>query len=74
MLAPPAPAPLQYGTVAGLKIPVKGNDLCNLYVKWSTVAGAETALKALSGRKFDGRVVGVTSVPEAEFQSMVDGA
>ncbi|KAL1529751.1 hypothetical protein AB1Y20_000687 [Prymnesium parvum] len=63
----------KYGTVEAIKIPVKGNELCNLYVKWSTLSGAEAALKALAGRKFDGRVVGVSSVPEAQFDALIDG-
>lgn len=63
----------QYGVVEAIKIPIKGNDLCNLYVKWGTLSGAEAALKALSGRKFDGRVVGVTPIPEPEFETLLDG-
>ena len=35
----------QYGKVDMIKIPVTGNDACNIYVKWSTLAGAENALK-----------------------------
>ena len=35
----------QYGKVEALKIPVTGNDACNLYVKWASLEGAAAALK-----------------------------
>uniref|UniRef100_A0A6S9X0L7 RRM domain-containing protein n=2 Tax=Chrysotila carterae TaxID=13221 RepID=A0A6S9X0L7_CHRCT len=63
----------EYGKLEAIKIPITNNPNCSVYIKFSTTAEAQTALKGLSGRKFDGRVVQVTSVPEAHFSALADG-
>lgn len=63
----------KYGNVQAIKVPISANPDCSVYIKFSNASEASTALKALSGRKFDGRVVGVTSVPEAQFTAILDG-
>lgn len=62
----------KYGTVEGIKIPVAGNDECNIYVKFDTREAAGVALSKLSGRKFDGRVVGVSAYGVDQFEALVD--
>ena len=47
---------LQYGEVLLIKIPVTGNDACNIYVKWATMAGAEAALKVALNDSCVGRL------------------
>jgi len=63
----------KFGTVDRMKIPVAGNEACNLYIKWTTTEAAEKAIISLSSRKFDGRTVGVTSFPEDQFDALADG-
>ena len=63
-----------YGAVAEIRIPVSANEQCEVYVKWSEPAAAAKALASLTGRKFDGRLVGVTPTADAKFDAVVDGA
>jgi len=63
----------KFGAVRAIKIPTRGNDNCKVYIKFSNIAEAGAALKSLSGRKFDGRVVEVTPLSEAQFDGVVDG-
>lgn len=63
----------KFGTVKSMKVPVSGNDGCMVYIQFSTVLEAGVALKSLSGRKFDGRTVEVISIPEPQFDTLVDG-
>ena len=65
---------VKHGVVKQIKIPVAGNSEGRLYIQFETAAAAAATLRALSGRKFDGRVVTVTTMPESEFASVVDGA
>lgn len=62
----------KFGTVRMIKIPTIGNENCKVYIKFASTAEASTALKALSGRKFDGRTVLVTSIPEAHFDGIAN--
>lgn len=62
----------KYGKVEGIKIPVAGNDECNIYVKFDSKQSAGVALSKLSGRKFDGRVVVVTAFDLEKFEALVD--
>ena len=63
----------KFGTVQAIKIPLAGNDDASLYVKWSAAKEAAAALKSFANRKFDGRVVAVSHVPEADFHTLKDG-
>merc|ERR1712087_204474 len=63
----------KFGTVQAMKVPTSGNENCKVYIKFSTIPEASAALKQLSGRKFDGRVVEVTTIPELQFDAIVDG-
>lgn len=63
----------KFGTLESIKIPLTGNDDCCIYVKFATVEAAGKAFKSLSGRKFDGRVVEVTPMSEADFAGLQDG-
>ena len=63
----------QYGEVREMKVPVKGNAQCTLYVRFATAAAASRAVAALQGRKFDGRVVGVALFSEDAYEALVDG-
>jgi splicing factor U2AF subunit len=63
----------KFGKVLAMKIPTSGNENCQVYIKFSSISEASIALKALAGRKFDGRVVEVTSIPEGQFDVILDG-
>jgi len=63
----------KYGVVEEIKIPITGNDKCGIFVKFATIEAAEKAVKALSGRKFDGNVVEVSGIPESTFLELMDG-
>ena len=65
---------VKHGVVKQIKIPVAGNSEGRLYIQFETAAAAAATLRALTGRKFDGRVVTVTTMPESDFASVVDGA
>ena len=61
------------GAVEAIKVPLEGNADASVYVRWSRPAEAAAARQSFSGRKFDGRTVEVSLVPEADFEALNDG-
>jgi len=64
----------RFGPIEAVKVPVYGNPDCCAYIKFTSMDAATAALRSLSGRKFDGRTVGVLSVDSYTFDSIIDGA
>jgi splicing factor U2AF subunit len=62
----------RFGTILDVKVPASHNPDCCAYVKFDSVEAATQALRSLSGRKFDGRTVGVLSVEESVFDALID--
>ena len=63
----------RFGAVEAIKVPLEGNADASVYVRWSRPAEAAAARQSFSGRKFDGRTVEVSLVPEADFEVLNDG-
>ena len=55
-------------------MPFAANPGRLIYVRWASLDGASKAMAGLHGRKFAGRTVAVSCVPEEEFAAVVDGA
>lgn len=63
----------KFGPLDDMKIPTSNNAACNIYIRWGTREAAAIALRALSGRKFDGRVVAVEPIGDDAFEALLDG-
>ena len=64
----------QFGQIVEMRLPTSGNAACEVFVRFGAPAEAAAAQAALRGRKFDGREVVVSLVPQARFEALVDGA
>mmetsp|Transcript_7153 Transcript_7153/g.20838 ORF Transcript_7153/g.20838 Transcript_7153/m.20838 type:complete len:270 (-) Transcript_7153:65-874(-) len=60
----------RFGKLLGVKVPADANPDCCAYVRFESLEAAAAAIASLSGRKFDGRTVGVLSVDEAAFDAL----
>jgi len=63
----------RFGKILAVKVPKDANPECCAFVKFDSVDAATQAIRSLSGRKFDGRTVGVKSVDDAVFEALIDG-